>query len=106
MGDRFVKSSYTKEIFNQDCTNLYGHKMSQSLRYDEIKFDKDTCINKILNTSDESDIGYFVEVDLKYPDNIRQKTKSFPFCSEKNSISKDDFNDLMRSIKPKNFCIA
>ena len=25
-------------------------------------------------------IGYFVEVDLKYPDEIKQKTKYFPFC--------------------------
>ena len=63
--------------------------MSQSLPYDEAKFEKDICIKKILNTSDESDIGYFVEVDFKYLDNIRQKTKYFPFCPENKTISKD-----------------
>ena len=44
-----------------------------------------------------------MEVDLKYLDNIRQKTKYFPFCPGNKSISKDDFNDYMRSIKPKNY---
>ena len=84
LGDRHVKSSDTKKILYQGCTNLYGHSMSQPLPYGEIKFEKDFCINKLLNTPDENDIGYFVEVDLKYPDNIRQKTKHFPFAPEKN----------------------
>ena len=39
--------------------------MSQCLPFDEIKFVKD-----ILNTPDDSDIGHFLEVDLKYPDEI------------------------------------
>ena len=67
--------------------------MSQLLAYDEIKFEKDICTNKLLNTPDGSDIGYSIEVDLKYPHNIRQKTKYFPFCPENKSISKQDFND-------------
>ena len=103
MGDRYFKSTDNKKILYKDCTNLYGHRMSPPLPYDEIKFEKDICINEILNTPDESDIGYFVAVDLKYPDNIRQKTKYFPFCPENKSTSKDDFNDYMRSIKPKNY---
>ena len=35
-----------------------------------------------LNTPDDSDIGYLIEVDLKDPDNIKLKTKFFPFASE------------------------
>ena len=57
--------------------------MSQSLPDDEIKFSKVICMNKILSAPDESNFGYFVEVDLKYPDNIRQKTKYFSFCPSK-----------------------
>ena len=47
----------------------------------------DPCMNwleELLNTPDDSDIGYFVEVDLKYSDKIKEKTKNFPFCPEKN----------------------
>ena len=53
--------------------------MSEYLPYDEIKFDN-VKLEVILNTPDDSDIGYFIEVDLKYSDNIKQKTKIFPFA--------------------------
>ena len=54
--------------------------MSEPLPYDEIKFDRDIKLEDILNTPDDSDIGYVIEVDLKYPDNIKDKTKNFPFA--------------------------
>ena len=54
--------------------------MSQPLPYDEIKFDNNVKLEEILNTPDDSDIGYFVEVDLIYPYNIKEKTKNFPFA--------------------------
>ena len=41
--------------------------MSQPLTFDEIKFEKDICATEILNTPDDNDIGYFLEVDLTYP---------------------------------------
>ena len=50
-----------------------------TLPYDEIKFDNNVKLEDILNTPDDSDIGYFIEVDLKYSDNIKEKTKLFPF---------------------------
>ena len=33
-----------------------------------------------LSTPDDNDIGYIIEVDLKYPDEIK-KNKSFSICS-------------------------
>ena len=63
MGDRYVKSDENKKILYGDANNLYGHSMSQSLPYDEIKFDKNVKLEDILNTPDDSDNGYFVEVD-------------------------------------------
>ena len=74
MGDRYVKSDENKKILYADATNLYGHSMSHLLPYDEIKFEKDICLGEILNTPHDNDIGYFLEVDLKYPDNIKEKT--------------------------------
>ena len=80
MGDRYVKSDENKKILYVDANNLYGHSMSQPLPYDETKFDKNVKLEDILNTPDDSDIGYFVEVDIKYSDNIKLKTKHFPFA--------------------------
>ena len=90
MGDRYLKSNENKEILYIDATNFYGYSMIQSLPYDEIEMwhgHPDLYMNKSeekLDTLDDSDISYFVEVDLKYPDEIKEKTKSFPFAREKN----------------------
>ena len=80
MGDRYVKSDENKKILNGDAGNLYGHSFSRPLLYDEIKFERNVCLNEILKTPDHSEIGHFLEVDLKYLYSIRQKTKYFPFC--------------------------
>ena len=40
--------------------------MSQTLLLDEIKFERNVCLEDVLNTLDDSEIGYVIEVDLKY----------------------------------------
>ena len=85
MGDRYVKSDENKKINFMDGTIIYGNSMIQLLPYNEIEMwhgDPDPYMNKLdetLNNLDESDIGYFVEVDLKYPDKIKKKIKTFHF---------------------------
>ena len=109
MGDRYVKSDENKKILYADATNLYGQSMSQLLPYDEIEMwhghpDKYwRWLDIILNTPDDSEIGYFLEVDLKYPDEIKQKTKNFPFCPENKKINPNKYNEYMKSIKPENY---
>ena len=80
MGDRYAKSDEKKKILYVDANNLYGHSMSEPLPYDEIKFDNNLKLEDILNTPDDSDIGYFIEVDLKYSDTIKEK-KTFSIGS-------------------------
>ena len=70
IGDRYAKSDENIKILYVDANNLYGHSMSQPLPYDEIKFEKDICLNEIFNTPDDNEIGYFLKVDLSYPYNI------------------------------------
>ena len=103
MGGRYVKSDDNIKILYIDANNLYGHSMSQSLPYDEINFDENVELEDILNTPDESDIGYFVEVDLTYPDNIKEKTKNFPFAPMVKKINPDIFNEYMKEIKPDTY---
>ena len=103
MGDRYIKSDKNKKILYIDANNLYGHSMSESLPYDEIKFDNNIKLEDILNTPDDSDIGYFIEVDLTYPNNIKEKTKNFPFTPMNKKINPDNFNDYMKEIKPDTY---
>ena len=76
MSDRYVKSDENKKILYIDANNLYGCAMSEYLPYDEIKFDRNNKLEDVLKTPDDSDIGYFIEVDLNYSDNIKQEKNS------------------------------
>ena len=103
MGDRYVKSSDNKKIFYVDACKLYGHSMSQPIPYDEIKFDNIVKLEDILNTLDDSGIGFFVEADSIYPDKIKEKTKNFPFAPVNKKINPDNFKVYMKEIKPDNY---
>ena len=98
MGDRYIQSDETKKILYKDVTNLYSHSMSEPIPYDEIEFDRENKLENILKTTDDSDIGYFIEVDFNYPDDIKEKTKHFPFAPVKKKIHLEYFSDLMKEI--------
>ena len=100
MGDRYVISDDIKKILFADAYYFYGHSRSQSLPYDEIKFDRNVKVEEILNTPDDKEIGYFLEIDLTYPGNKKEKTKNFPFVPENKKIKPDKFSDYMKTIKP------
>ena len=78
MGYRLIRSDETKKILYSDANKLYEHSMSQTLPYDENKFEGNVKFEVILNTPDDNDTGYFVEVDLQNSDNIKEKTENFP----------------------------
>ena len=64
-----------------------------------IKFVDNVNLEDILNTSGHSEVGYFPEVDLKYPDGIKQKTKNFPFCPEFKVSPRDKFTEYLNEMK-------
>ena len=92
MGNRYVKSDENKKKIYMDASSLHGYSMIQPLPYDEIEMWSgylDLYINKLEEISItvvDGDIGYFVEVDSRYPDNTKEKTKKFPFCPENETI--------------------
>ena len=63
-------------------------------------------LEEILNTPDVSNIGHFIDVDLKHPDKSKEKARNLPFAPEKKVIRKDDYNDCMKKIKPKKYLKA
>ena len=92
-GDTYVKSDDNKTMLYLDATSLYGHSMRQLPPYDETElwYAHTVLYKKKLeeevSTSEDSDFGYFLEVDSRYRDNIKNKTKAFPFCPEKKKFS-------------------
>ena len=55
-----------------DMNNLYGSKMSEFLPYGEFKWLKDVNKFDVMSISEKSEIGYFLEVDLEYPDELHE----------------------------------
>ena len=103
MDDRYVQSDDYKKILYVVAFNLYGWAMSECLPYDETKFDGIVKFEEFLNTPHDSDIGYFVQIDLIYPDNIKQKTKNFPFAPVDKKTNPDDFSDYLNKILPDTY---
>ena len=81
-----------------DANNLYGWAMSQSLPFKDLKFDKEVTLDQILETSDEAETGYIVEVDISYPIELHDKFKEFPPCPESITPKQEWFSDFQKEI--------
>ena len=82
-------------------SNLYGHAMSKYLPYGgfkRIKIDNET-INRILNKSDNSSHGYFLEVDLEYPEYLLDSHKHYSLAPEKAKIKEEWLSPYCLEIK-------
>ena len=66
----YDKNKHKVYIYYHDMNNLYGDAMSQYLPCGGFKWVKvnNETVNKILNKSDNSLHGYFLKVDLDYPE--------------------------------------
>ena len=81
LGDGYLKSVESKNIFYIHAIILYGWRMSLSLPFVEINFDKNVKPGDIFETPDESYLRYFIECDLSYPVNTKKEKKETAFLS-------------------------
>ena len=91
------------KTFYLDMNNLYGDAMSQYLPYGSFEWVKanNRIVNRILNKSDNSLHGYFLEVDLEYPENIHDLHKDYPMAHEKIKIKDELLSPYCLEIKNK-----
>ena len=57
--------------------------------------------NKVLNTSDDSLYGYFIEVDLEFPENLHDIYNDLPMAPEKIKLSEEMLSPIQLKIKNK-----
>ena len=84
--DKNTKSSY---IQYWDVNNLYGWAMSQKLSAHNFEWIKDSSqFNEdfIKNYNEQSDEGYFLDVDFHYFDKLHELHNSLTFLPEKMKI--------------------
>ena len=96
-----------------DYNNLYGKAMSEKLPVDGFEWVEDiseTDENFIKKYGEDSDVGYFIEADIKYPKELNNKHGDLPFLPERmkvnkckklvcNLYGKKDYVDRIRSLK-------
>ena len=74
-----------------DANNLYGWAMSQSLPVTNFKFLTQKEINNFDfdSVSQNSQTGYILECDLKYPKELHELYNDYPLCPEKIEVNSD-----------------
>ena len=87
----YDKEKPMKNIIYLDMNNLYGGAMSEHLPYGGFKWVKTTneTVTRILNKNDNSLHGYFLEVDLDYPENLHDDHNDYPMAPEKVKIKEE-----------------
>ena len=74
-----------------DANNLYGQPMSQKLPVNNFEWIKDTSqFNEdfIKSYNEETDEGYFLEVDVEYLENLHELHNDLPSLPERMKIGK------------------
>ena len=98
-----VSSGDNKFIMYWDANNLYGWAMNQPLPYCDFNFltkkeISEFCLNSI---SENSPIGYILEVDLEYCNKLPNSHSDYPLAPEKLEISSDTLSKYCGDITNK-----
>ena len=85
----YDSSEESKFIIYLDVNNLYGWAVSQYLPYGRFKWlgKKEISDSYINSISENSSIGYILEVDLEYPSELRELHNDYPLAPEKLEVS-------------------
>ena len=88
----------SKFITYLDMNNLYGWAMSGYLPYGGFKRLKNVDNFDVNSISAKSPIGYIIEVDVEYPDELYLLHSDYPLVQEKLAIPYDMLSDYCKKI--------
>jgi hypothetical protein len=93
----------TNYLLYIDKNNLYGCSQSQYFPYKDLRLlsDEEIKFLDIMQVSDDSEVGYLLECDLVYPEEIKPKTQNFPFAPEKMKIDYSKLSPYQKLFKGK-----
>ena len=84
-----------------DVTSLYAGTMQQTLPLDSYEWNETITLREILATSDDSVVGFFVEVDIAYPSSLHDSHNDLPLAPEKILIRKSWLSPYAQSFNVK-----
>lgn len=91
-----------------DVNNLYGWAMSQLLPLSNFEWVEDVetqnvkdIESMVMNTPNDSETGYMLEVDLKYPSYLHDLHNDYPFCCEHMKTNQSNDQKLVLTLRNK-----
>ena len=75
--------------------------MSEYLPYGGFNWLKNVDTFDVMSISEKNPIGYFLEVDLQYPDELHELHNDYPLVPEKLAVSSDMLSDYCKKIADK-----
>ncbi len=91
-----VISSY---LMDSDANNLYGSAMVNNLPYGNFKWSNDIKSSQyILNYNPETDVGYFLDVNLHYPKHLHDYHSLYPLAPENTKVTADMVSEFSNDI--------
>ena len=81
-----------------DTNDLYGWAMSEYFPCGRFKWLKNIDKFDIMSVSDKSPIGYFLEVDFEYPEELHELHNDFPLAPEQIAVSSDMLSKYCKDI--------
>ncbi|XP_060515856.1 uncharacterized protein LOC132695559 [Cylas formicarius] len=86
--NKYMENDYNPDIPSSylmyfDVNNLYGTAMRLPLPTGGFQWIDNNAFYSIINTSDDSDVGYLLEVDIEYPTILHDIHKDLPLCPER-----------------------
>ena len=81
-----------------DKNNLYGWSMSEYFPYGELEWLENVDEFDVNSINEKSKIGYFLEVDLEYPNELHELHNDYPLAPEKLVVTNDMLSKYCKEI--------
>lgn len=104
----FDPNKPTSFIQYWDCNSLYSTAMCQPLPISNFKWLSKTEIKSLLfqDLSVDSPIGYILEVDLEYTNELHKKHNEYPLCPEQFDVKYEYLSDYQKQLLKEHFNIS
>ena len=84
-----------------DKNNLYGWSMSEYLPYEKFEWLENIDKFDVMSINEKNDVGYFLEVDLEYPDELHELHNDYPLAPEKLAVTNDMLSKYHKEVADK-----
>ena len=84
-----------------DKNKLYGWTMSEYLPYGKFEWVENVDELDVTSINKKRDVGYLLEVDLEYPNELHELHNDYPLAPEKLAVSKNMLSTYCKKIADK-----